>query len=63
MQNIETCATSSLAKKPRKDNSPLEFGNESMERKLNENLVIRDIVIVKVGYSWDEIVSRSLNKL
>ena len=63
-QSIETRAASSLAKNTRNDNSPIEFGNESIERKLNENIVIMDIVIVKkVGRIWDENISRSLNKL
>ena len=41
-QNIETRGTSISAENPKNDDSPLEFGNESMKKELNENLVIGD---------------------
>jgi hypothetical protein len=33
-QNNKICVASSSAKNPKKDNSPFEFGNESMEKEL-----------------------------
>jgi hypothetical protein len=33
-QNNKTCVASSSAKNPKKDDSPFEFGNESMKKEL-----------------------------
>ena len=64
IQNIQTHVANNSIENPKNDNSPLEYENKNMEKKMNEDLVIEDIVMAKkVGNIWVESVSRSWNKL